>query len=188
MSSELLHTLGIVAFSIAVAAVILAVVLWVVLDIKNVIGFLSGKNAEKAIQALREGKKGAAYSMAKKPGEAPSPRYAGNSLSDEVVDKTMLINNQKSEFGGETVALDDETYALDNEPYIANAKACAQSNDTYDINDETCAIDNVGVPDDYDTGTILVDTPEKSADSANVFTNEETVILTTELNEIEFDI
>lgn len=55
--SSLLKTLSIAAFSIAGIALIAAIVIWIKLDIKNVIGFLSGKNAAKAIDALLSGKK-----------------------------------------------------------------------------------------------------------------------------------
>lgn len=177
MTSEIMRTIGLVAFSLAGAALILAVVLWITLDIKNVIGFLSGKNAEKAIRALREGKRGsAAYSISSKPGEAPAPKYAGNSFSAEAVDKTVLINHQDSDFGDETVSLDNDTRALDDE--------------TIALGDETMAIDDVPVPqyDDY-MGTEIIDTPERSnAKLSSFFDDEETVILTTEPDEIEFDI
>ncbi len=50
------RTLAIVAFAIGALALIGSVVIWIKLDIKNVIGFLSGKNAAKAIEALLTGK------------------------------------------------------------------------------------------------------------------------------------
>lgn len=54
--TSMLRTLAIVAFAIGALALIGSVVIWIKLDIKNVIGFLSGKNAAKAIEALLTGK------------------------------------------------------------------------------------------------------------------------------------
>ncbi len=53
---SMLRTLAIVAFAVGALALIGSVVIWIKLDIKNVIGFLSGKNAAKAIEALLTGK------------------------------------------------------------------------------------------------------------------------------------
>lgn len=54
--TSMFRTLAIVAFAIGALALIGSVVIWIKLDIKNVIGFLSGKNAAKAIEALLTGK------------------------------------------------------------------------------------------------------------------------------------
>ena len=54
--TSMLRTLAIVAFAIGALALIGSIVIWIKLDIKNVIGFLSGKNAAKAIEALLTGK------------------------------------------------------------------------------------------------------------------------------------
>lgn len=54
--TSMFSTLAIVAFAIGALALIGSVVIWIKLDIKNVIGFLSGKNAAKAIEALLTGK------------------------------------------------------------------------------------------------------------------------------------
>ena len=52
MSDELLRTLSVVAFSIAAGALVVAVILWFTLNIRNVIGFLSGRNAKRATENL----------------------------------------------------------------------------------------------------------------------------------------
>lgn len=52
MSAELLRTLSVVAFSIAAGALVVAVILWFTLNIRNVIGFLSGRNAKRATENL----------------------------------------------------------------------------------------------------------------------------------------
>lgn len=45
--TSMLRTLAIVAFAIGALALIGSVVIWIKLDIKNVIGFLSGKTPRK---------------------------------------------------------------------------------------------------------------------------------------------
>lgn len=49
-----LHTLSIISFVLAVAFLILAIVLWFVFKILNVIGDLSGSNARKSIERMRQ--------------------------------------------------------------------------------------------------------------------------------------
>lgn len=116
----LFNTLAIVAFCIAGIAVAASVFIWIKLDIKNVIGFLSGKNAAKAIEALLSGKQ--AY-RSKGQGVRPAdmPRKgSGYSGSEEATtplsdtDRTVLLNKN---YGDETVPLDsgrsEETVLLD---------------------------------------------------------------------------
>ena len=52
--ADILHTLSIVSFVLAVLFVALAVVLWFVFKIPNVIGDLSGRNAKKSIARMRQ--------------------------------------------------------------------------------------------------------------------------------------
>lgn len=104
--SDLFLILAIVAFSIAVLAIAGSVVIWIKLDIKNVIGFLSGKNAEKAIEALLTGKQ---VYRGKSKGERPSEpvrrqsaganAYAGSAEATTPLDdaeKTELLSKSCS--------------------------------------------------------------------------------------------
>lgn len=52
--ADILHTLSIVSFFLAVFFVVLAIVLWFVFTIPNVIGDLSGRNAKKSIARMRQ--------------------------------------------------------------------------------------------------------------------------------------
>lgn len=97
--SQLFFILAIVAFSIAVLAIAGSVVIWIKLDIKNVIGFLSGKNAEKAIEALLTGKQ--AY-RGKGKGERPSeplrrPAAGANVYAGSAEATTPLDDGEKTE-------------------------------------------------------------------------------------------
>lgn len=97
--SQLFFILAIVAFSIAVLAIAGSVVIWIKLDIKNVIGFLSGKNAEKAIEALLTGKQ--AY-RGKSKGERPSepvrrPSAGANAYAGSAEATTPLDDGEKTE-------------------------------------------------------------------------------------------
>lgn len=92
--SQLFFILAIVAFSIAVLAIAGSVVIWIKLDIKNVIGFLSGKNAEKAIEALLTGKQ--AYrgkSKAERPSEPVRRPSAGANAYAGSAEATMPLDD-----------------------------------------------------------------------------------------------
>lgn len=52
--AEILHTLSIISFVLAVLFVIIAIVIWFVFKIPNVIGDLSGHNARKSIAQMRQ--------------------------------------------------------------------------------------------------------------------------------------
>lgn len=52
--ADILHIISIVSFVLAVLFVVLAVVLWFVFKIPNVIGDLSGHNARKSIAQMRQ--------------------------------------------------------------------------------------------------------------------------------------
>lgn len=52
--ADILHTLSIVSFILAVLFVVLAIALWFVFKIPNVIGDLSGRNARKSIARMRQ--------------------------------------------------------------------------------------------------------------------------------------
>lgn len=52
--ADILHTLSIVSYILAVLFVVLAIVLWFIFKIPNVIGDLSGRNAKKSIARMRQ--------------------------------------------------------------------------------------------------------------------------------------
>lgn len=52
--ADILHTLSIISFILAVLFVVLAIALWFVFKIPNVIGDLSGRNARKSIAQMRQ--------------------------------------------------------------------------------------------------------------------------------------
>lgn len=52
--ADILHTLSIVSYILAVLFVLLAIVLWFIFKIPNVIGDLSGRNAKKSIARMRQ--------------------------------------------------------------------------------------------------------------------------------------
>lgn len=52
--AEILHTLSIVSFVLAVIFIVIAIVIWFVFKIPNVIGDLSGRNAKKSIARMRQ--------------------------------------------------------------------------------------------------------------------------------------
>lgn len=52
--ADILHTLSIVSYILAVFFVVLTVALWFVFNIPNVIGDLSGRNAKKSIARMRQ--------------------------------------------------------------------------------------------------------------------------------------
>lgn len=52
MSAETLRLISVIAFSIAAASLIVGAILWFTLNIQNVIGFLTGRNARKATESL----------------------------------------------------------------------------------------------------------------------------------------
>ncbi len=52
--AEILHTLSIISFVLAVLFVVIAIIFWFVFKIPNVIGDLSGHNAEKSIAQMRQ--------------------------------------------------------------------------------------------------------------------------------------
>ncbi len=52
--ADILHTLSIVSFILAVLFIVLAGVLWFAFKIPNVIGDLSGRNAKKSIARMRQ--------------------------------------------------------------------------------------------------------------------------------------
>lgn len=109
--TSMLRTLAIVAFAIGALALIGSVVIWIKLDIKNVIGFLSGKNAAKAIEALLTGKQ--AYkgkSKGVRPSEPTGRPSAGANVGydpglttplqdadrTELLDKNDLDNDERA--------------------------------------------------------------------------------------------
>lgn len=52
--ADILHTLSTVSYILAVLFVVLAIVLWFIFKIPNVIGDLSGRNAKKSIARMRQ--------------------------------------------------------------------------------------------------------------------------------------
>lgn len=52
--AEILHTLSIISFVLAVLFVVIAIIFWFVFKIPNVIGDLSGHNARKSIAQMRQ--------------------------------------------------------------------------------------------------------------------------------------
>ena len=52
--AETLHTLSIISFVLAVIFVAIAIALWFVFKIPNIIGDLSGRNAKKSIARMRQ--------------------------------------------------------------------------------------------------------------------------------------
>ena len=52
--ADILHTLSVVSYILAVLFVVLAIVLWFIFKIPNVIGDLSGRNAKKSIARMRQ--------------------------------------------------------------------------------------------------------------------------------------
>ncbi|MGN0317028.1 MAG: hypothetical protein ACI4E1_03730 [Lachnospira sp.] len=52
--ADILHTLSIISLILAVLFVVLAIALWFVFKIPNVIGDLSGRNARKSIARMRQ--------------------------------------------------------------------------------------------------------------------------------------
>lgn len=52
--ADILHTLSIISYILAVLFVVLAIVLWFIFKIPNVIGDLSGRNAKKSIARMRQ--------------------------------------------------------------------------------------------------------------------------------------
>lgn len=98
--SNLLQTLAIVAFAVGALALIGSVVIWVKLDIKNVIGFLSGKNAQKAIEALLTGKqtyKGKSKGVRpSEPAGNPQSGYsAGETTPLQDTERTELLDKSR---------------------------------------------------------------------------------------------
>lgn len=94
--TKLFNVLSIVAFCIAGLAAAGSVFIWIKLDIKNVIGFLSGKNAAKAIEALLSGKQ--VYrgkSMGVRPAD-PAPR-AGTAYSGGAEATMPLQDSERTE-------------------------------------------------------------------------------------------
>ena len=131
MSVELLQTLSLVLFIAAGVALLTAVALFFLLDIKKVVGDLSGATARKAIRNIREQNENAAdndYSAAtdritgsgrierKAPGQAgapPTEKFATTELAISAQETTVL-----SPAAGETTILApaaDETASLNSE-------------------------------------------------------------------------
>lgn len=95
---SMLRTLAIVAFAVGALALIGSVVIWIKLDIKNVIGFLSGKNAAKAIEALLTGKQ--AYkgkSKGVRPSEPTGRPSAGANIGYDPGLTTPLQDTDRTE-------------------------------------------------------------------------------------------
>lgn len=119
--TSMLRTLAIVAFAIGALALIGSVVIWIKLDIKNVIGFLSGKNAAKAIEALLTGKQ--AYkgkSKGVRPSEPTGRPSAGANVGYDPglttplqdADRTELLDKSRRGAPASAVGSGEETELL----------------------------------------------------------------------------
>ena len=119
--TSMLRTLAIVAFAIGALALIGSVVIWIKLDIKNVIGFLSGKNAAKAIEALLTGKQ--AYkgkSKGVRPSEPTGRPPAGANVGYDPglttplqdADRTELLDKSRRGAPASAVGSGEETELL----------------------------------------------------------------------------
>lgn len=119
---SMLRTLAIVVFAVGALALIGSVVIWIKLDIKNVIGFLSGKNAAKAIEALLTGKQ--AYkgkSKGVRPSEPTGRPSAGANIGYDPglttplqdTDRTELLDKSRRGAPAGAAGSGDETELLD---------------------------------------------------------------------------
>lgn len=134
MNSYTLRLIATIAFSLAAAALILAVILWFTLKIKDVIGFLTGRNQKKAAEnfsgtsgyglnkrtkARFAGRttsgKAPEVKMRRTPVEATAPLDAQSGVADTVplnVEGTMPLSEETTLLSGggaveETTLLED---------------------------------------------------------------------------------
>ena len=169
--TSMLRTLAIVAFAIGALALIGSVVIWIKLDIKNVIGFLSGKNAAKAIEALLTGKQ--AYkgkSKGVRPSEPTGRPYAGANVGYDPglttplqdADRTELLDKSRRGAPASAAGNGDETELLGSrrgsgdETELLDRAARPQQPMRSPMEDRTVRM-NAPMPDDYgDERTVLL--------------------------------
>lgn len=87
MSVELLQTLSLVGYIVSAVLLVLTVVLFFVLKVPQLIGYLSGATARKAIEDIRQQseKNASAY--------APSKNAARGKLTDKISPSGRLLHN-----------------------------------------------------------------------------------------------
>lgn len=169
--TSMLRTLAIVAFAIGALALIGSVVIWIKLDIKNVIGFLSGKNAAKAIEALLTGKQ--AYkgkSKGVRPSEPTGRPYAGANVGYDPglttplqdADRTELLDKSRRGAPASAAGSGDETELLGSrrgggdETELLDRAARPQQPMRSPMEERTVRM-NAPMPDDYgDERTVLL--------------------------------
>lgn len=169
--TSMLRTLAIVAFAIGALALIGSVVIWIKLDIKNVIGFLSGKNAAKAIEALLTGKQ--AYkgkSKGVRPSEPTGRPSAGANVGYDPglttplqdADRTELLDKSRRGAPASAAGSGDETELLGSrrgggdETELLDRAARPQQPMRSPMEERTVRM-NAPMPDDYgDERTVLL--------------------------------
>ena len=169
--TSMFSTLAIVAFAIGALALIGSVVIWIKLDIKNVIGFLSGKNAAKAIEALLTGKQ--AYkgkSKGVRPSEPTGRPSAGANVGYDPglttplqdADRTELLDKSRRGAPASAVGSGEETELLGSrrgggdETELLDRAARPQQPMRSPMEERTVRM-NAPMPDDYgDERTVLL--------------------------------
>lgn len=183
--SSLFQTLAIIAFCVGTIALAASLYIWIKLDIKNVIGFLSGKNAAKAIEALLTGKQ--AYRGKGKAAAAPVPRSAvpregydpEATVPLQDTDRTELLDKNRG--GAPSPYTGDETELLDKK--AARASPVPEENRTPEP--AYTSFDEDWTPEPPTTCSAEVD----AESSPSGFSCEETQILTAVWDEeIKIDI
>jgi hypothetical protein len=120
--AETLHTLSIISFVLSVIFIATAVVLWFVLKIPNVIGDLSGRNARKSIERMRQDNE----KTGSKSQRAHEKKPAKEVVQPTGIAETGLLNeNLAKEYDEQATGLLDEsgeTEALEKDEETFNRK------------------------------------------------------------------
>ncbi len=117
MNVEILMTLSLVAFAVAIILFIVSIVLFFILDIKRVVGELSGKTQRKAIETIRQQNETEGYVLRKKSSYKSNKDKVESKLTkSDIVDRFFdkMGSSQEREFvsGGIRAGSNDETSVL----------------------------------------------------------------------------
>lgn len=121
--ADILHTFSIVSYILAVLLAVLAIALWFIFKIPNVIGDLSGRNAKKSIARMRQNNERTgdkSYKASKKNisrGKLTGTMEGmGKIIKSDDIEETGLLNeNLAKEYSDKETGLlsDDATALLD---------------------------------------------------------------------------
>ena len=145
MNSYTLRLIATIAFSLAAAALILAVILWFTLKIKDVIGFLTGRSQKKAAENF-SGTSG--YGLNKR----TKARFAGRTTSGKAPEVKMRRTPVEA-----TAPLDAQSGAADTVPLNVEGTMPLNVEGTMPLSEETTLLSGGGAVEET---TLLEDAAE----------------------------